>query len=59
MRDNNQRLYQIKFTAKRWKLIKIFINYRPYLKENFNIVYCIVFCILMDYKHNSMHFNEL
>ena len=32
---------------------------RPYLNENLNTVYCIVFCILMDCKHSLMYFNVL
>ena len=37
----------------------MFVTNRPYLKENLNIVYCIVFCILMDCKHSLVYFNAL
>ena len=38
---------------------KTFVTSRPYFKENLNIVYGIVFCILMDCKHSLMQFNAL
>ena len=36
-----------------------FVTNRPYLKENVNAVYSIVFCILMACKHSLMYFNAL
>ena len=36
-----------------------FVTNRPYLKEDLNTVYCVVFCILMDCKHSLMFFIAL
>ena len=55
----------MKFRFKSCKFIKVFIDFcyketlSQRIKENFNTVYCIVFCILMNCKHsfkNAVYF---